>query len=50
MKIRLSFRIIVLIRHILTCGECRKILKQIFSGKFVLVIDEETGNYWVEPV
>jgi hypothetical protein len=50
MKIRISFKVLTLIRHILTCGECRKILKALFSGKSVLVIDEETGEYWVEQV
>lgn len=48
MKVRISFRVLVLIRHILTCGECRRILRELFSGKSVLVIDEDTGDYWVE--
>lgn len=50
MEIRISFRVLTLIRHILTCGECRKILKELYSGKAVLVINEESGEYRIEQI
>ena len=48
MKVRLTFRLIVLIRTIIASGEYRTILKHLYQGNQVLVIDEKTGEHWYE--
>lgn len=50
MKVRLTFRLIVLIRTIIASGEYRTILKHLYQGNQVLVIDEKTGEHWYEDV
>ena len=48
MKIRLTFRVLVLILDLIGKRKIKDILKSLYSGKFVLVIDEESGDYWTE--